>query len=147
MVRLLNNVVDIRNNMSGITMLGPYKGSTVKTTFECPNCGNVFSALPRSIWDRNTTSCGCLGRNRIGYCRLTGIELSWGTTRRDCDLTASLDRVDSKIGYRLDNLQWIYKKINHLKRNYSDDYFKFLCKEVVNFNYEFKGYDGKQCVV
>lgn len=33
--------------------------------------------------------------------------------------TASLDRIDSKIGYTLDNIQWIHKDLNQMKSNRS----------------------------
>ena len=41
--------------------------------------------------------------------------------------TASLDRIDSKKGYTIDNVQWVYKKINMMKQNYDQKEFVNLC--------------------
>lgn len=47
------------------------------------------------------------------------------------DGTASLDRIDSSIGYIEGNLQWLHKDINMMKRHYSTEYFKYLCEKVI----------------
>lgn len=46
--------------------------------------------------------------------------------------TASLDRIDSSKPYIIDNIQWVHKDINFMKRTYSHDYFIKLCKLVAN---------------
>lgn len=45
---------------------------------------------------------------------------------------ASIDRIDSGRGYELDNIQWVHKDINFMKRTYSQKYFIELCKKVSN---------------
>lgn len=48
--------------------------------------------------------------------------------------TASLDRIDSKLGYVKNNVQWVYKKINMMKQGYSQQEFITLCKMVAKNN-------------
>jgi len=48
--------------------------------------------------------------------------------------TASLDRIDSSIGYVYDNVQWTYKEINMMKQSYSQERFIELCKNVAEHN-------------
>ena len=72
-------------------------------------------------------------------CIYTGIELLF--KKEDVDfydngyykrtaLNASLDRIDSSKGYIKGNLQWVYKKINIMKNDLSDENFKKLCRLV-----------------
>lgn len=44
--------------------------------------------------------------------------------------TASLDRIDSSLGYVVGNVQWLHKDVNMMKRHYDQDYFISLCKKV-----------------
>lgn len=65
-------------------------------------------------------------------CALTGIELIISADHKYN--TASIDRIDSSKGYEEDNIQWVHKHINFMKRTYSQDYFIELCKKVaLNF--------------
>lgn len=48
--------------------------------------------------------------------------------------TASLDRVDSKKGYELHNIQWLHKDVNRMKNYFEVDYFKEICKLVCKKN-------------
>ena len=45
-------------------------------------------------------------------------------------ITASLDRIDNKIGYELDNVQWAHKEINMMRGKLSVKRFIELCKSV-----------------
>ena len=64
-------------------------------------------------------------------CALSGIELTIGNNRYN---DASIDRIDSSKGYELDNIQWVHKHINFMKRTYSQDYFIEMCKKVADNN-------------
>lgn len=61
-------------------------------------------------------------------CALTGIDLIFEVTLGET--TASLDRIDSKIGYTKDNIQWLHKKINLMKGTLSQEEFINFCKKV-----------------
>ena len=63
-----------------------------------------------------------------GKCALSGVPIGFGTERRRN--TASLDRIDSTRGYTTDNVQWVHKDINIMKRDLPNDTFITLCKSV-----------------
>ena len=44
--------------------------------------------------------------------------------------TASLDRIDSKNGYTLDNIQWIHKDLNQMKSDRSMETFLYWIKTI-----------------
>jgi hypothetical protein len=54
--------------------------------------------------------------------------------------TASLDRIDSSLGYTIDNIQWIHKDLNQMKSDRSMDTFLYWIKIIHDF--KFKGYGG-----
>ena len=60
-------------------------------------------------------------------CALTGSEL-------EINVTASVDRIDSKKGYTKDNVQWVHKKVNLMKGTMSQKDFIETCKSVVETN-------------
>lgn len=62
-------------------------------------------------------------------CAYTDVELIIGVINESSRtaINASLDRIDSKIGYTKDNIQWVYKPINNLKNTLSHDEFLNLC--------------------
>ncbi len=57
-------------------------------------------------------------------CALSGLPIDFKSK------TASCDRIDSSIGYVEGNIQWLHKDVNMMKRHYSEDYFKTLCRLV-----------------
>ncbi len=68
-------------------------------------------------------------------CALTGIPLIFGKTRKSWKTTtASLDRIDNDKGYLLDNIQWIHKDLNIMKRHHSQNEFINWCKLVAKYN-------------
>lgn len=64
-------------------------------------------------------------------CALSGVNIYFGnaTTKN----TASLDRIDSSKGYDLDNIQWVHKHVNFMKRDFEQNYFIDLCKKIVDY--------------
>lgn len=68
-------------------------------------------------------------------CALTGIDLCFAKTRKSYgSTTASLDRIDSKGIYELSNVQWVHKKINQLKWDFTIDELVKWCQLVVDYN-------------
>ena len=69
-------------------------------------------------------------------CSLTGEKLYFTKLKSNYHryTTASLDRIDSSKGYIKGNVQWVCKKINMMKQQYSQKEFIEMCKKVaINF--------------
>jgi len=75
-----------------------------------------------------------LQQNKL--CALSGVNIMFGTgmTRN----TASLDRINSSLGYTIDNVQWVHKKLNRMKMAMSDEEFVEWCELVADYNRQFK---------
>jgi hypothetical protein len=68
-------------------------------------------------------------------CALTGMDLFLSPYHKDrINVTASLDRKDSSIGYTEENIQWVHKDVNLMKNNFSEKEFKHLCKMVTDYD-------------
>lgn len=68
-------------------------------------------------------------------CALTGLAIEivpeTKNTAPDYErFTASLDRIDSSLGYTEQNVWWVHKEINRFKNNYSLDQFLTMCRLV-----------------
>lgn len=72
-----------------------------------------------------------------GRCALTGWKINLKRGKRNVwwrQITASLDRINSCIGYIPNNIQWVHKDVN-LSKNYLDQQRYFdLCFLVFNYN-------------
>lgn len=75
-----------------------------------------FSVDAEFLWDLY------LAQNK--KCALSGLDISFDSENH----TASLDRIDSLIGYTKDNVQWTHKDINLMKMNLDQSTFKRYCK-------------------
>jgi hypothetical protein len=65
-----------------------------------------------------------------GVCALSGLPIGWSEVGQVH--TASIDRIDSDIGYRLDNIQLLHKDVNMMKQAFSHDYFVTMCWLIAN---------------
>jgi hypothetical protein len=70
-----------------------------------------------------------------GICSLSGIPIKLSPHARDGapaweEITASLDRIDSSVGYVKGNVQWVHKDVNYIKRDLDEAYFVELCKSI-----------------
>tara|TARA_Y100000034_G_C6766565_1_gene341743 strand:- start:275 stop:805 length:531 start_codon:yes stop_codon:yes gene_type:complete len=68
-------------------------------------------------------------------CALTGVSLCIANTikgDRRGESTASLDRIDSSLGYIKKNVQWVHKDINKMKMDLAEYRFVELCGLVVS---------------
>lgn len=59
-----------------------------------------------------------------GKCKLSNLPINFRSK------TASLDRIDSSVGYTYQNIQWLHKDVNMMKRHYNQDYFIELCNNI-----------------
>lgn len=71
-----------------------------------------------------------LKQNRL--CALSGIPLHFDDGKGRHSGNASLDRIDSKKGYTIDNVQWVDKRINVMKWHLPEKEFLDLCQKIVN---------------
>lgn len=55
------------------------------------------------------------------------------STRR-VSQTASLDRINSNLGYRIDNIQWVHKSINRMKMDLEEHEFLYFCEQIYLYN-------------
>ena len=62
-----------------------------------------------------------------GKCALSGVPICLSKGNR----TASLDRIDNNGAYTEDNVQWVHKDINLMKRTLTQDQFIDYCHKVV----------------
>lgn len=70
-------------------------------------------------------------------CKLSGLDIDFTENRVNSNVdfkntTASLDRIDSKKPYTINNVQWVHKDINRMKWAFDEKYFIKLCKLIVN---------------
>lgn len=63
-----------------------------------------------------------------GFCSLSG----WPISLSYLDQTASLDRIDSSIGYEKENIQWVHKMVNMSKNKYPQAQFISMCCAIAN---------------
>lgn len=94
--------------------------------------GKIFGKLKRDAIKRNIIFnitleyLDDLYKKQNKKCALTNLDLSMLYTNQ----TASLDRINSSIGYIEGNLQWVHKDINMMKKNYEENYFIKMCQLV-----------------
>lgn len=67
-------------------------------------------------------------------CALTGAKLTFDGGGKRYGKTASLDRIKSEFPYAKDNIQWVHKDINYIKRDLDEGKFVELCKSVSRHN-------------
>lgn len=65
-------------------------------------------------------------------CSLTGWDISFPDWGHSQEAPASIDRIDSTLGYTKDNIQLVVRKVNMMKQQYSQEEFIEVCKAVAN---------------
>ena len=70
-----------------------------------------------------------------GKCYLSGMDLCFNKfSKAYSDGIASLDRIDSSVGYEVNNIGWVHKDINSMKHEFSIKEFVHYCELISNFN-------------
>jgi hypothetical protein len=67
-------------------------------------------------------------------CALSGLPIKFGITNQDKESNASLDRIDSSLGYTKNNIQWVTKEINRMKMDLDEHRFIELCRAITIYN-------------
>lgn len=65
-------------------------------------------------------------------CAITGVELTFGRNKHS-ETTASLDRINSQMGYVVGNIQWIHKDLNKMKMDMDQNKFIEWCHKVSSY--------------
>lgn len=88
-----------------------------------------FNVTLEEVWD--------LFLKQGRKCALTGRNIFFAPTRVNTSKqTASLDRIDSSGSYEINNVQWLHFQVNQMKWTLTQEDFKRVCKEVVDYNDE-----------
>lgn len=67
-------------------------------------------------------------------CALSGEPIFFARTAKSrTQTTASLDRIDSSVGYIEGNVQWVHKNINVMKWDFTQEEFLKMCHKVVAY--------------
>lgn len=84
-----------------------------------------FTITVNEIWEMFLT--------QEGKCALTGVPIHFNIKENDGIVrqTASLDRIDSKKGYTIDNVWWVHKDVNRVKNAYSLPQLVDICYRIV----------------
>lgn len=72
-----------------------------------------------------------LKQNRC--CALSGLDICFAASNAKHshgETTASLDRIDSDLGYTEDNVQWVHKDINKMKWDMPEERFLDFCEAI-----------------
>jgi hypothetical protein len=68
-------------------------------------------------------------------CAISGLNINFPEFgQKATSQTASIDRINSDIGYIIDNIQWVHKDINKMKWELSQDRFLELCRIITEYN-------------
>jgi hypothetical protein len=119
---------EIGNNNKDWTGYGEISGSNWATILNNAKNRNIIVNISiQQAWD--------LFLKQDRKCALSGVELKFAPTRRTMSThtTASLDRIDSNKDYTIDNVQWIHKDINFMKKDLEQNEFLDMCKKIVEF--------------
>lgn len=84
----------------------------------------------RIEWNLDYNYLDQLWESQQGKCAYTGWIIDFGTCSQE--QTASLDRIDSSLGYVPGNVQFVHKDINTMKWSLPEQRFLSLCEAVVN---------------
>lgn len=113
----------------------------IDSAFSGERCGNVPLVYFHSIedgakrrnirFDISAEYVRDLYNLQGGRCLLSGRLLTFGIgSGRHKETTASLDRIDSSVGYIEGNLQWVHKGLNMMKKGMDNESFKAKCIEM-----------------
>lgn len=122
----------LQHNRANIEILPKKHGHSFKGVGNLPK--SCFSTIKNGAKIRNIDfnismqDMWSLFIQQCGYCSITGLPLIFG---RKAACTASLDRIDSKKGYILNNIQWVHKDINRMKWDLSYNKLLKWCTKVI----------------
>ncbi len=123
----------VAHNFSGYEGLsGDYVGN-IKRKAKARKISFDESLTARVLWD--------LLVSQDFRCKLSGLPIKTSRNfKNNLEQTASLDRIDSKKSYTLENVQWVHKDVNWLKNRFDQGKFVELCRLVAYNNSDASSY-------
>jgi hypothetical protein len=97
---------------------------------------NQFKAgaeLRGLIWNLSLDDLADLYEEQKQRCALTDLDIAFPLVGHPQKALASIDRIDSNVGYTIENIQWVHKDVNLMKQNLSEDILLKLCKQIVEY--------------
>lgn len=82
------------------------------------------------FWNLSIDDVADIMESQNYKCNLTGLGIEFPESGHPQKSPASIDRIDSKVGYIKDNIQLVVKDINMMKQGYSQKHFIDLCRYV-----------------
>ena len=93
----------------------------------CEKRKHEFSVSIKFLWE--------LYEKQDGKCALSGADIPMLRNRKTKEhreyQLASLDRIDSSVGYIESNVQWVHKDVNLMKNKFDQEYFINTCKKII----------------
>ena len=112
---------NIKNNPSG--MVGPVRVAWYNSFYK--------SAISRGYcWEITIEEIATLYELQKGKCAMTGWDISWSES--GWDHSASIDRLDNKQGYTLENIQLVHKTVNMARGTLSVSEFIHMCNSIAD---------------
>ena len=129
------------------------------TSTKCRQCAlhtyKVLNYFPESFWKTLTYNAKKrdipfllsreeafqLLRDQQFYCRLSGVSIYMSRTATEHLnglTTASVDCINPKLGYSLQNVQWVHKDVNFMKGTLSQEKFLVWCDQITNYQDRFR---------
>jgi len=119
-------VIDKQNNSTGFKEISGIYWSSLRS--QAMKRGLSFEVKIDQAWD--------LYEEQKRLCALSGMEINFARSKQhylERGTTASLDRIDSSVGYVKGNVQWVHKLINRMKSNLSQENFINICAKVSQY--------------
>lgn len=108
--------IDKKNNFRGVGEISGIFWSSLKRQAKLRNL--EFDISLEYIWEL------FIKQNR--RCSVSNLEIGFALSKKEYlngKTTASLDRINSKLGYIKDNIQWVHKWINLMKSDFEQQEF------------------------
>lgn len=112
-----------------------------------PKYAQTFDEVPEWFWDKfkkgatrrnleftiSTNELWDIFISQNKKCIFSGVDLYIPTRKTQPNFTASIDRIDSKIGYIVGNVQWVHKTINMMKMRMSNEQLINFCSLIYKY--------------
>jgi hypothetical protein len=69
-----------------------------------------------------------------GKCAISGINMTYEMFNGRIPTNVSVDRINSSLGYEIDNIQLVCMAVNQMKSDMTTEQLLFFCKQIVNNN-------------